>query len=155
RTGTGAPNATAKVGPVVISEIQYHPPDLPDGSDDVIDEFIELRNITASPVHLFDPDAPTNHWRLRDAVSFTFPPDVTLAPNEPVLVVGFDPTTNALALAQFSETYGAPTVRLFGPSDGKLDNSSDSVELVKPDSPVPDPGPDYGFVPTILVDRVK
>jgi hypothetical protein len=70
--------------------------------------------------------------------------------------VGFDPATNAAALALFRATYALePAVRLFGPWDGKLDNSSDSVELVKPDAPVSQPGPDVGYVPSILVDKVR
>ncbi len=154
RTGTGAPNAGPKVGPVVISEILFHPPDLAGGVDNGRDEFIELRNISGSPVPLFDPVAPTNRWRLRDAVDYTFPPGIALAPNETVLVVSFDPLTNAPALAGFVETYGTLPVRLFGPYSGKLDNSGDSIELVKPAAPVGELGPDYGFVATILVDRV-
>ena len=38
-------NSGPKVGPVVISEIMYHPPDLAGGEDNQDDEFIELRNI--------------------------------------------------------------------------------------------------------------
>ncbi len=154
RGGAGAMNATAKVGPVVVSEIQFHPPDFPGGTDNTRDEFIELRNITADRVALFDPAAYTNRWRLRDAVSFAFPTGVTLEPGEAILVVSFDPRLDTNALAGFLDTYGDITNRLFGPYSGKLDNSRDSVELVKPDSPVSEPGLDFGFVPSILVDKV-
>lgn len=149
------PNAYAKVGPVIISEIHYHPVDFSGGADNDRDEFIELRNLAGVPVPLFDPAASTNRWRLRDAVSYTFPPNTTLAPHETILVVGFDPVTNATALAGFRDTHGAVTARIFGPWNGKLDNSSESVELVKPDAPVSVPGPDFGFVPSILVERVR
>src|SRR6185436_18410297 len=44
RTGAGLTNAYPLVGPVVISEIMYHPPDA-GTNDNVLDEFIELRNI--------------------------------------------------------------------------------------------------------------
>src|SRR5207244_1206170 len=51
RQGTGAPNAYPRVGPIIISEIMYHPPDL-NAADNSRDEFIELRNITTVPVTL-------------------------------------------------------------------------------------------------------
>jgi hypothetical protein len=155
RRGAGATNAYAKVGPVVISEIQYHPRDLAGGADNDLDEFIELHNLATSPVPLFNPAAPANTWRLRDAVDYNFPPGTTLQPNEMVLVVGFDPATNTAALNAFRDAYGPVSVRMFGPWDGKLDNSRDSVELVKPDNVVSEPGLDFGFVPSILVERVR
>ncbi len=154
RTGSGAANAGPAVGPVVISEVQFHPADLPGDGDNSRDEFIELRNLTGNPVPLFHPAAASNTWRLRDAVDFTFPGGVTLAPHEVVLVVGFDPVLDTNALAGFRETYGPVAVRLFGPWSGKLDNSTDSIELIKPDAPVSETGPDLGYVPSILVDRV-
>ncbi|HXJ76009.1 MAG TPA: lamin tail domain-containing protein, partial [Candidatus Dormibacteraeota bacterium] len=149
----GAPNPPPRVGPIVIGEIQYHPPDLPDDDDQY--EFVELVNISGGPVPLFDPAHPANRWRLRDACSFTFPPGITLAPGETVLVAGFDPT-NETARANFQMVYGlAPGLRLFGPYDGKLDNSGASVELVKPAPPVTTPGPGYESVAEILIDRVQ
>src|SRR5205814_201657 len=87
----GAVNVSAKVGPVVISEIHYHPPDLADGSDNIRDEFIELRNIAGTSVTLFDPAHPAHTWRLRDAFDFSFPTNITLAAGESALVVSFDP----------------------------------------------------------------
>src|ERR1043165_6472947 len=46
----GASNPPPEVGPVVISEIQYHPPDLPGDDDDY--EFVKLANISGAPVDL-------------------------------------------------------------------------------------------------------
>src|SRR5437763_16168055 len=43
RLGTGLPNDYPLVGPVVLSEIMYHPPDL-GGLDNLRDALIELRN---------------------------------------------------------------------------------------------------------------
>jgi hypothetical protein len=150
----GASNSGPLVGPVVISEIQYHPPAL-DGDRDQY-EFIELANLNASPVDLFDPAHPAHVWRLRDAVDYSFPSLVSLTPGERVLVVPFDPVTNTVALANFLAVYSVPgAVRLFGPYAGKLDNAGASVELAKPGLPVEQPGPDFGYVPSILVDRVR
>ena len=156
RTGAGATNAYPKVGPVIISEVMYHPADVVvpgvSTNDNLIEEFIELRNITASIVSLYDPAHPTNGWRLRDAVDFQFTSAHTLQPGGHLLVVSFDPLTNLTARAQFRAKYGSNST-LVGPFTGKLDNSTDSVELVKPDAPQTT-GNDIGFVPSVLVDKV-
>jgi hypothetical protein len=73
RMGTGLNNVYPKVGPIIISEIMYHPPDIVSQgitNDNVIEEFVELRNIGGSTVPLYDPLRPGNGWRLRDAVDF-------------------------------------------------------------------------------------
>ena len=156
RTGAGATNAYPKVGPIIISEVMYHPPDVivpgVSTNDNLLEEFIELRNITASIVPLYDPAHPTNGWRLRDAVDFQFTPAHVIQPGGHLIVVSFDPQTNPTALAQFRAKYGS-NLTLVGPFTGKLDNSTDSVELVKPDAPQTT-GNDIGFVPSVLVDKV-
>jgi hypothetical protein len=157
RTGAGALNAPPRVGPLVIHEIHYHPLS-PDGgvTDNTEDEFIELLNLSAQSVPLFDPLFPTNRWRLQGAVDFVFPPDTTLAPAEAILVVSFDPSTNATRLTEFRSSFDVPpSVRIFGPYDGKLSNSSDEIELYKPDAPQPAGRPDAGFVPYLRVDKVN
>ncbi len=148
RTGTGRTNPYPKIGPVIIRQVQYHPPDI-GITDNTLDEFIELRNITGSPVPMFDPAATTNTWRLRDAVDFNFPPGVTIAANSNVVLVSFDPVANPGQLALFRSTYGIPSgVPVYGPYLGQLANNDDKVELYRPDPPNP------GVVPYVLVDRV-
>jgi hypothetical protein len=150
----GTNNAHPRVGPVVISEIMYHPPDLANGADNDLDEFIELQNLTATNVALFDPAAPTNTWRLRDAVDFDFPPDVTLTASARLLVVGFDPATNAAQLAAFRTRLGVSTnVAVLGPWNGKLDNSGESLELQRPD--IPNVAGTDVIVPFYLVEAVN
>lgn len=138
-----------KIGPIVITEIQYHPADLADGSDNSADEFIELHNATDAVQPLFDSLLPANTWRLRGGVSFNFPANITLAPRETVLLVNFAPTNAALADA-FRSRYSVPApTRLFGPYGGKLSNDGDDVRLEKPTTPI------AGNVPFVLVDRVR
>jgi hypothetical protein len=142
-------NSLPVVGPLVIRQIMYHPPDLSGAEDNVADEFIELYNITGSPLPLFDAAVRTNTWRLRDAVDFNFPTNVTVAPNSSVILVSFDPA-NSVQRSAFLNKYGLfSTVPMFGPYNGKLDNSRDSVEVYKPDAPT------TNGVPYILVDRVE
>ncbi|HXI50780.1 MAG TPA: lamin tail domain-containing protein, partial [Candidatus Saccharimonadales bacterium] len=148
----GGPNPGPKVGPIVISEINYHPPDLQltyRSIDNCIDEYVELQNTSASPVPLFDPLHPTNTWKLRDAVSFTFPPNTTIPANTAILVVSIDPANVEQATAFRTRNGVAPNVALYGPWDGQLDNSGETVELARPDNPNAD------SVPYILVERIK
>ena len=137
----------------------YHPPDLVLGgttNDNDRDEFIELRNISAAEVSLFDPNHPTNTWRLRDAVDFDFPVNVTVPASGYLVVVGFDPTTNAVTLAAFQSRYGLnEAVPIYGPWRGKLANDNENIELYQPGEPQPPDTADAGFVPYLLVDRVK
>src|SRR5262249_5598824 len=60
----GAANSGPRVGPVVIKQIMYHPPDLANGVDNADDEYLLLENISGVDVPLFDPMAPTNTWRV-------------------------------------------------------------------------------------------
>lgn len=157
----GATNALPQVGPVVIAEIMYHPPDLTNGADDTLGEFIELQNITATnvPLYRLSGDKPgtgslvrTNTWRLRNAVDYDFPNDVILKANSRLLVVDFAPT-NAANLAAFRARYGvADGVPILGPWQGKLDNAGETIELEAPDRP-------YATltnltVPYVMVDKV-
>jgi len=143
----GFPNAAPKVGPIVISEIMYHPPDV-NGADNSLDEFIELHNITTNDVPLFDENYPTNRWQLRDAVEYAFSTNDVVPAGGYLVVVNFA-TTNATLLAEFRAKYGVPgNVAVVGPYSGKLDNSEDEIELWRPDTP------DTNGVPYILVERV-
>jgi hypothetical protein len=151
-------NSAPKIGPVVINEIMYHPvtlsgTNLTENSDE---EFIELFNIAASTVPLYDPLAATNHWKLGGGVDFVFPAGVTLPAGGFAVVVGFDPTTNPAALANFRAKFGVATnVPVYGPYNGKLDNDGESVQLFAPDIPQASGHPDAGFVPYVLADFVN
>ncbi|MBN2507718.1 MAG: lamin tail domain-containing protein [Verrucomicrobia bacterium] len=154
RFGTGKPNAPPRIGPVVFTEIMYHPPGTND-TDNLRDEFVELRNLTAEPVPLFDPLHPANTWRLRGGIDFDLPPGTTLPAGDCLLVVPFDPVADPPALAAFRAAYALHTnVHLLGPYAGKLDNGGESIALYKPDAPEPAGDPDEGQVPYVLVEEV-
>jgi hypothetical protein len=144
----GAANNGPLVGPVVIRDIMYHPPDLPNGVDNSDEEYVELRNISGSTVVLFDPAHPTNRWIVRGGIDFDLPPNTSLGAGQSLLVVNFSPTNTTL-LAAFRAKYASFVgVPIFGPYSGKLDNSSDTISLRKPDSP------GTNGVPYIVVDEV-
>lgn len=159
RTPTlGAPNAGPLIGPIVISEIHYHPPDFRSGDfilDNDVDEYIELENTASTNVALYHLQHPTNTWRLNDAVNFTFPPGVVMPPGGHLLVVNFNPT-NTAQVADFRARNRVPAgVPLYGPYGGKLDNSGEPLELERPDFPEPAGPPNFGLVPYVLVERVR
>jgi len=130
-------NGGPLVGPVVISEIMYHP-----ANNSPNEEYIELLNISSNTVQLYDDTYPSNTWVVTNAVHFPFPTGITMAPGERILIAG---TSN---LTEFAVLYSvAPSIQLFGPWDGKLNNAGESVDLYRPGSPEPD------MVPMILVDR--
>ena len=157
-----ATNTYPRLGPVVISEIMYHPPDLPGGLHDDRNEFIELSNRTGTNVPLFctftnevgyGVAARTNTWRLRNAVDFDFPTNVTLAAGGRLLVVGFAPTNTALAAAFRSQWSVPAEVPLFGPWSGKLDNQAETIELKYPDKP--DVTPTNIIAPYVQIEEVS
>lgn len=154
----GAANSGPIVGPIIVSEIHYRPLDVTVGTNaynNGEDEYIELRNIASTNAPLFDPAYPTNTWRLRDAVDFEFPMNVTLPAQGGLLVVSFNPT-NAAELAAFRARNGVPpSVPIFGPFRGQLDNLGEPVELERPDVPEPPISGNPGFVPYLLVERVR
>lgn len=131
----GAANSGPRVGPVVLSEIQYHP-------DAAGDEFIELHNITASPVALYDAAFPTNTWRV-NGLGYAFLTNLVLPANGALLIVGIDPAT-------FRAKYSvAAAVPVLGPFTGNLQDSGERLELQRPDAP------GTNGVPYIAVDEVR
>ena len=147
-------NAGPSVGPVVISEIMFHPPEVAANGavwDNAEDEYIELHNLTDASVPLYDQSQPAHTWTLKGAVTFPFPLNVTLAARGYLLVVSFDPAADPSQLAAFRSRHGLDnSVPVYGPYGQKaLDNSSGSVELAKPG--VTDLL--TGLFPFILVDK--
>lgn len=121
RTPTpGAANPLPKVGPIVISEIMYHPAANADA------EFFELLNVSDAPVTLYDPGrgAP---WAVTQGVVFTFPSltPVTMQPGERIILTR--------SIAAFNSAYGAPDgTQVFQWLTGGLSNSGETLEIGLP-----------------------
>ncbi len=71
-----------------------------------------------------------------EGISFQFGKDHIIPPRGAVLVVSFDPTTDANALTGFMANYGInqwdERVSIVGPYTGKLSNSGETLRLVRP-----------------------
>ena len=148
----GWENAYPKIGPVVITELMYHPTDPCEGDppayEDSDFEFIEIYNITGSAVTLEEYDNESGEyipWQI-EGVGFTFPANTTI-PAYGYLVI-------ARNTAAFAHRYGSlPAGMLLGPC-GKMGNGGERIQLSKTgdenlDTPETD---DYHL---IRVDRVK
>jgi hypothetical protein len=144
----GSANGSPRVGPVVISEISYHPAELAAGQDNQLDEYVELANISGAPVPLYDPAFPTSTWRLRGGVDFEFTGGTSLDPGEHILLVSFNPAYAPILATFRARNNVSPQVRVFGPFRGALNNDGENIRLYRPDTP------ETNEVPYILVDRI-
>jgi hypothetical protein len=140
----GSTNAYPKVGPIVISEIMYNP-SWPDGGSYTNDqyEYIELHNISAEPVTLYDYDK-AQPWKFTDGIDFTFPDDVHITiPAGGYLLLVKNPEA-------FAWRYPAvPVEKILGPYSGKLSNAGERLELSMPGDV-----DEFGTRYYIRVDRV-
>lgn len=133
----GEPNSAPMVGPVVISEIMYHPP--------VAEaEYVELTNISADPVTMYDEETVAG-WRITKGFDYDFPAidPVVMQPGERLVLVY---STNV-----FAGEYSVPAgVRVLQWTSGRLDNGGGSVELSRPGDTN-----SIGELQYIRVDRVN
>jgi hypothetical protein len=119
----GWSNGDPIVGPVVINEIMYNP-----ATGNQNEEYVELHNITGSPVTLFRTDklAP---WKFTDGIDHTFrgsSPYVTIPANGYLMVVK--------DLAAFITRYGIMPggVQVVDDYDGWLNDGGEKVEISMP-----------------------
>ena len=63
----GSANTLPRTGPLILSELQFHPPDDPDGNDNLLDEFIEIHNSSTQAITLLNPATPSLAWRSSTA----------------------------------------------------------------------------------------
>jgi hypothetical protein len=124
---------TPKVGPIVITEIMYHPPD-----PNSYAEYVEIKNISGTTV-------PLDDWLLTDesgGIEYYIPSGTNLANNTYMLLV-----KNKVA---FESVFGSVGVTVLEWLEGRLSNGGEKIEIQKPGTPEPS-----GFVPYIRVDRVN
>jgi hypothetical protein len=121
----GEANASPVVGPVVISEVMYHPADAGDA------EYVELVNTSEDSITLHDAEKGIS-WRFTDdpedpGIELSFPsdPPVTLAPGERLVL-----TADA---DQLRTNYAVPAgVRVLPWGAGKLADDTQKLQLSRP-----------------------
>lgn len=136
------PNSGPRVGPLIISELMYHPPS---GSNHL--EFIEIANPSPDPVEL-------SRWQLDGGITFTFS-HATLPAGDALALLSFDPNLamNSTLLADFKSVYGITNDILFaGPYAESLSDEGARIRLLRPDAPPADE-PDYD--PLLIEDEVQ
>jgi len=138
------PNSGPRVGPLVISEIQYNPGAFLDPNDL---EFIEVHNPTDEGVDL-------TGWHLAGGVGYDFAAGTQIPAGSALVVLSFNPAdpANAIKLADFRSAYGIDaSVPLVGGYSGSLDNGGEAVRLERPDEP---PAEEPFFLPRLLEDEI-
>ncbi len=116
----GAPNSGPRIGPVVISEINYQPGGHADS------EYLELTNISSDPVPLYDA-AKGAAWRITDGIDYEFPAAV------PVLMTPGEKIILTKSLVRFNAAFNPPSgTRVFEFTDGRLSNEGEQVQLGRP-----------------------
>ena len=130
----GSENAGPRVGPVVISEIHYHP-------GETTNEFVELKNITPNAVLLYDSLYPTNTWKV-NGLAFSLPEDASIPANGYLLLVRAEPEV-------FRSWYSVPAAVPIRQYTGTLQDSGENLELRAPDVPT------TNGVPYYAVDTVR
>ncbi len=149
----GGPNAGPLVGPVVISEIHYHPV----GDDD---EYLVLTNITDMPVNLWDESEPPrgnpeNTWRVR-GIGYQIPVNTTIEAQGRLVIANTDPDS-------FRIKYRVPgNVQVLGPfgnrtldGDSTLSKSGETITLLRPDQPNIDENTGEESLPEVLADQIS
>jgi hypothetical protein len=127
----GTANSGPRVGPLVLSEIGYHPAAVWGPEPGL--EFIELHNEGIEPLGLEVAGAPDPAWRLDGAVRFAFPTNLVVPAGGSIVVTGFDPVADPAALARLRTVYTMdPGTPVIGPWDGALSNAGERLRLLRP-----------------------
>lgn len=135
----GAENAPAFIPEVIIKEIRYNAVD----QSDELYEYIELFNRSSETIYLYDPNNPSNTWKLGEGIEFTFPEGVSIPSGGHILITRTDPEI-------FRHLNNIPSTRMiYGPYNKALDNDRDTIELLIPGTP------DAGFVPYLSSEKIS
>ena len=141
KTTMGTANSDPRVGPLVITEVNYQPAtpsaDALAAFDQItVDdlEFIEIHNPTSETVSL-------NNWRIRRGIDINFDDGTAIEAGQTLVVTSFNANRadNAARTAAFRAHYGiGENVTLLGGYAGQLRDLGEGIQLQRPDQPAPD-----------------
>ena len=127
----GASNSPPEVGPLVLNEIHYHA--VADRSSSELFEFVELRNVSNRPLPLQNAVVPIIPWRVSGDIEFSLPTNIVVPANGLLVLVGFDPTTDPVALQAFRQRWNTPSgTTILGPYSGSLDHKAGTLRILRP-----------------------
>jgi|GEM_PF-1483904 len=136
----GFTNCGVRVGAVQLEELMIDPAD--GGS-----EYVVIANVGATPALLYDPDYPSNPWKLvgqkssgKDSDMYIFPAALILEAGERIIV-------SEVAPDFFRQAHNIPdTVRVFGPLESGLSSTGERVALAAPLAPELGGAVNFAFV---------
>ncbi|MBM3847622.1 MAG: hypothetical protein FJ405_15220 [Verrucomicrobia bacterium] len=132
RSSLGLENGKPRVGPLLISEVHFHPA-VPPGAAEEAFEFIELHNVTSASIALGSAPQAGHGWTLRGDVDFDLPTNAVVPAHGFLLLVGFDPKQDPDSGERFRRAYSLDrSLPLLGPCRGRLRNSSGHLTLNRP-----------------------
>ena len=111
----GAANASPDVGPLVITQLMYHPPI---GGY----EYLEITNIGTSTVLLADTVDSKKKWTMK-GVNISFPAGDTVAPGAKIVLVNSADASDSTFRAKYSVPATVPIYEY----TGKLSNSTETI----------------------------
>ncbi len=116
----GAPNRGPRIGPVVISEVNYQPGGHADS------EYFELLNISDQPVALYEA-LKGAAWRITDGIDHEFP-----AVN-PVVMAAGERIILTKSLTRFNAAFTPPPgTRVIEWTAGRLSNEGEQIQIARP-----------------------
>ena len=121
----GTTNSGPRTGPLVVTEIHYHPADPGSGIDEDMLELVELFNPTLITVDL-------SGWTIQ-GIDVVIPATTTLGPGQLLVVVPFDPALDPQSVADFETTFGVnistSTAKFVGGFPGLLDDDGEFLTV--------------------------
>ncbi|MCH8046962.1 MAG: lamin tail domain-containing protein, partial [Planctomycetes bacterium] len=146
----GAQNSGPRFGPVIFSELMFHPElPAPESGLDANDlEFIEIFNTSSSAISLMN-------WEIGKGVGYRFADDASIGAGQSLVILSFNPqfAGNSEKLAGVMAAYNfAPGTVILGGYSGSLDNTGERLRLFRPDVP---PTDEPGFIPLLIEDEIR
>ena len=127
----GSPNASPRVGPLIFTEIHYNPGEMENASDL---EFLEIYNVGTSTLRLDQDYVTGGIWGISGGVDIQFLNSVTIAPEQVIVIVGFDPS-DTTKLQAFIQQYSLTEIpKIVGPWSGSLSNGGETISIQQPDT---------------------
>ncbi len=140
-TTLGFANSYPRVGPLIITDINYHP-------DITSEEYLVVKNIADTVVNLWDSSIPDSTWGI-SGIRFKFPKNTNISPNQKVIICALDTVS-------FRIKYGIENSTKLFQYEGRMNNDGEKLAiygLLRSDTA--GINNDSIFMPKIIIDEVR